>query len=243
MKNITGRFLVVFLLFLCKHQGFSQSVGYEVWEPDIRKFEYADSIETYAPDAVLFAGSSSIRLWTTLSRDMAPYPVIQRGYGGAKWSDLEFYAPRIIYPHPCRAIVFFVANDITGGVDDKSPEEVLQLFVSTLAIIRDRFKDVSVFWITTNPCSSRWKAWPAIFRANNLIIRHCLAAANTYYIPTDLAFLGANGKPNDELFKEDKLHLNEKGYALWAQIIKRELDFILVNQQEQRQQQRQQQRQ
>ena len=55
---------------------------------------------------------------------MAPYPVIQRGYGGARLSDFAVYADRIISPHPCRAIVLFVANDITGSKSDKSPREV-----------------------------------------------------------------------------------------------------------------------
>lgn len=226
-KVFRNLFLAGALLFF-PARSFQQTPDILSWEKDIRNFEHLDSAETYPADAILFAGSSSIRLWATLSRDMAPYPVIQRGYGGAKWSDLEFYAPRIFYPHPCRAIVLFVANDINGGADDKSPEEVLQLFVSTLAIIRDRFKDVPVFWITTNPTSSRWRAWPAIFRTNNLLIRHCLASDNTYYIPTDLAFLGPDGKPKDELFKEDKLHLNDRGYAVWTDIIKRELDYVLL---------------
>lgn len=225
-KAFRNLFLAATLLFF-PAKSFQQSPEIQVWENDIRAFEQLDSTADYPVDAIMFAGSSSIRLWGTLSRDMAPYPVIQRGYGGAKWSDLEFYAPRIFYPHSCRAIVLFVANDITGGTADKSPEEVLQLFISTLAIIRDRFNDVPVFWITTNPTSLRWKAWPAIFRTNNLLIRHCLASENTYYIPTDLAFLDSDRKPRDELFKEDKLHLNDKGYALWAEIIKRELDYVL----------------
>ena len=98
------------------------------WEKDIREFEKLDKSEKYPGNAVLFAGSSSIRLWSSLATDMAPYPVIQRGYGGAKLSDFAVYADRIISPHFCRAIVLFVANDITGGSSDKSPKEVADLF-------------------------------------------------------------------------------------------------------------------
>src|SRR5512139_715640 len=70
------------------------------WEQDIKAFEHLDSVETYTTEAILFAGSSSIRLWSTLAVDMAPYPVIQRGYGGAKLSDFAVYVDRIVYPHP-----------------------------------------------------------------------------------------------------------------------------------------------
>ena len=42
------------------------------WEKDIQKFEQLDKNEKYPDDAILFAGSSSIRLWTSLDKDMAP---------------------------------------------------------------------------------------------------------------------------------------------------------------------------
>jgi hypothetical protein len=42
------------------------------WENDIQKFEQLDKSETYSKDAVLFAGSSSIKLWSTLESDMSP---------------------------------------------------------------------------------------------------------------------------------------------------------------------------
>lgn len=55
----------------------------QAWDKEIQKFEQLDTSEKYPENAVLFAGSSSIKLWSTLEKDMAPYPVIQRGYGGA----------------------------------------------------------------------------------------------------------------------------------------------------------------
>jgi hypothetical protein len=35
----------------------------KAWEPEIGKFEVLDKTEHYPDDAVIFAGSSSIRLW------------------------------------------------------------------------------------------------------------------------------------------------------------------------------------
>ena len=98
------------------------------WEPDIQKFEQLDKTEKYPGDAILFAGSSSIRLWTSLEKDMAPYHIIQRGYGGAHLSDFAVYAPRIFDNHKCQALVLFIANDITGSESDRTPEEVASLF-------------------------------------------------------------------------------------------------------------------
>ncbi len=170
------------------------------WENDISKFEQLDKTEKYPDNALLFAGSSSIRLWSSLAEDMKPYPVIQRGYGGAKLSDFAVYAGRIIAPHPCSGIILFVANDITGGESDKSPEEVARLFGYILSTIRASHPSTPVFWIEITPTPSRWEAWKEISKANELIRKSCENSSNTYFIGTDSAFLGPDGKPRTELF-------------------------------------------
>ena len=221
-------YLLAALLLACspvsKYRSLPEVVA---WESEIQKFEQADQTESYPPESVIFAGSSSIRLWSSLKEDMSPYPVIQRGYGGAKLSDFAVYAPRIFDPHPCRAIVIFIANDITGGDGDKTPEEVLALYKNVVKSIRKNHKDTPVFWIEITPTSSRWKAWPQIIKANNLIKDYSTPEKNLYFIKTDFAFLGSNGKPKDELFRSDLLHLNEKGYEVWKGIIRQELEKVL----------------
>jgi hypothetical protein len=197
------------------------------WENDIKKFEQLDKSEKYPADAVLFAGSSSIRLWSSLEKDMAPYHIIQRGYGGAKLSDFAVYAGRIFDPHPCKAIVIFIANDITGSAQDKTPEEVASLFKNVLGTIRRVHPETPVFWIEITPTPSRWNVWPEIQEANSLIKKICDKKKNTYFIKTDFAFLNEKGLPKDELFRNDKLHLTEKGYAVWTEIIKKELTKIV----------------
>jgi glycerophosphoryl diester phosphodiesterase len=199
----------------------------KAWDKDIVNFEQLDKTEAYSEDAILFAGSSSIRLWSTLEQDMAPYPVIQRGFGGSKLSDVAVYADRIIKPHPCKAIVLFVGNDITGSDKDKSPKEVAELFKTLIKQIRKSHPVTPVFWIEVTPCSSRWNVWPEIREATELIRKECQNQKNIYTIRTDFAFLGSDGKPNDELFVSDKLHLNPKGYEIWKEIIKKELGKVV----------------
>lgn len=201
----------------------------KAWESDIEKFEQLDVTKSYPSDAILFAGSSSIRLWSTIGKDMTPYNVIQRGYGGAKLSDFAVYADRIIYPHPCKAIVIFIANDISGNENDKSPLEVSQLFRKTLYIIRRKFVDTPVFWISVTPTPSRWAVWPEIKEANGMIKEICESHRNTYFIDTEKYFFNSSGLPRSELFIEDKMHLNTEGYKIWSGIIKNELDNVLVN--------------
>jgi lysophospholipase L1-like esterase len=220
--------LLVFLLLSCSPLKTLQELPeVKAWEPEIQKFEQLDKSVQYPADAILFAGSSSIRRWETLAEDMAPYNVIQRGYGGARLSDFAVYAGRIFSPHPCSALVLFIANDITGSADDKIPEEVKKLFLNVLKTFRKDHPRTPVFWISITPVSSRWKVWPLIRTVNDLIRKECENHHNTYFIETDFAFLNDKGEPKDELFVSDKLHLNAKGYEVWKGIIKKNLDSVL----------------
>lgn len=199
----------------------------KAWEDEIQEFEKLDSTEDYPSDAILFTGSSSIRLWNTLKKDMSPYNVIQRGFGGSKLSDFVVYAERIVAPHPCSAIVIFIANDITGSENDKTPKEVAKLFRQSLKIIRNSHPGTPVFWIEVTPTPSRWKAWPKIREANELIRQICENQDNTYFISTSSDFIGNDGLPLGAYFVEDKLHLNPDGFKLWTGIIKKEINNVV----------------
>jgi hypothetical protein len=222
--RILSLFLLLAILSCSPLRIYQDLPEVKAWGTDISKFELLDKSESYPADAVLFAGSSSIRLWNTLATDMSPYSVIQRGYGGAKLSDFAVYADRIFSPHKCSALVMFIANDITGANNDKSPEEVKKLFLFVLKTFRKTHPDTPFFWIAITPTSSRWKAWPEISRLNDMIRETCEKHRNTYFIRTDFAFLTEAGTPDDGLFVADKLHLNSKGYQVWTGIIKGELN-------------------
>ena len=228
MRRYILLFASLFLLSCSPVRKYQDLPEVRSWDNDIQKFEQLDKSEKYPDDAILFAGSSSIRLWNTLEKDMSPYHIIQRGYGGAKLSDFAVYANRIFSPHKCKAIVIFIANDIMGTAQDKTPEEVAALSRNVLKTIRKSHPKTPVFWIAVTPTALRWKVWPEIQKANELIRNICEQKKNTYFIKTDFAFLNENGEPMDELFRDDKLHLTEKGYAVWTQIIKKELDRVLV---------------
>jgi hypothetical protein len=237
VRNLTGnlcraKYLLPFFVYLvlsCNPlRHYKDSPQVINWENDIQVFEHLDRSETYPERSVLFTGSSSIRLWENLPEDMAPYPVIRRGYGGAKLSDFAVFAERIIYPHSLSAIVLFIANDIAGNDADKPPKEVLRLFRYVIGSIRKEFPHTPVFWIEVTPTEARWEVWPEIQRANNLIRNYCQRYPDTYFIETGHRFLDEQGMPISELFLPDRLHLNERGYSLWTEIIKSELDRILI---------------
>ena len=201
------------------------------WENEIANLEKAYQTEPYDENAILFVGSSSIRLWDTISVDMAPWPTIRRGYGGAKLTDTIHFAPRLIGPRlglgnpkRCKAIVVFVANDIAGNQKtDAAPAEVGLRFARLHHWIRQNDPTIPVFWIEVTPTNKRWNVWPEI-QAATLRIRAVLDPdPYGYFIPTAGAYLGNDGRPKRDLFIEDQLHLNRDGYQIWSSIIKTHL--------------------
>ncbi|NCP84999.1 MAG: hypothetical protein GW823_08910 [Bacteroidetes bacterium] len=195
----------------------------EPWEKEVSSLLALDTLEIYPSNPYLFMGSSSIRLWETLKEDMSPLPVIQRGYGGAQYSDLIHFTELFIKPHKLGGIVIFVANDIRAQPDDKTPAEVLALFKEVVRISRKTHPNIPIYSIAITPTRSRWKAWPEIKISNELVKAYCNKTDNVHFIETDSVFLDEKGEPIDSLFREDKLHLTADGYKVWTKIIRKNL--------------------
>src|SRR5947207_15880096 len=86
------------------------------FQNEIEAFEAADAKSPPPKDAVLFLGSSSIRLWKTLEQDMQGILAINRGFGGSQISDSVRYADRIVLHYRPRLIVFYARdNDVAAG--------------------------------------------------------------------------------------------------------------------------------
>lgn len=220
--------LLLTILFSCQDGGPPQEIA--KWEEAIRGLETRNQTEPRVECGVLFYGSSSIRRWDTIAKDMAPWPAIQRGYGGAKLPDVIHFSPRMLCPflgpdnpNRCKAIVLFVGNDIVGKPNDPAPQEVARRFSTLLDWIRSQDVSVPVFWIEVTPTPSRWDAWNNVESATRLIRNVVQRDANAYLISTAGAFLGPDGFPVTNYFVEDQLHLNEAGYQRWSGLIKAQL--------------------
>ena len=197
------------------------------WEEEISRLEYKDDTERYSSDAVLFIGSSSIRIWKNIKEDMAPYEPIRRGYGGAHFSDLIHFTKRLVYPHEFQALCIFVVNDITGGDDDRSVSEVMTLFREVVSTVRVKYPYKPIFQIAITPTGSRWAVWSETQKVNAAMKAYCDKTDNLYFIDSTAPYLNDAGVPRDELFIKDRLHQNQAGYDIWAVEIKKELDKVL----------------
>lgn len=196
------------------------------YEADINKFDSLNLIEKHSDSALLFLGSSYIRLWTNIRKDLDYPDIIHRGFGGSNLRDVAYYVERIVYPHKPKAIYMYVGNDIVDSEKDKSPEQVFELFKYTVEIIRKKFPETPITWLQISPSERRWGAWDRVQTANKLIDDYCKASQNLYSINFSKNFLGEDGLPIKKLYRDDKLHYTEQGNEVWGNAIKAQVKWI-----------------
>lgn len=206
-----GLALVLSIAFVAPAQSQSS------FERDIRRFEEADLIHPPEKGGIVFVGSSSIRLWRTLAQDFPGRNVINRGFGGSQVIDNIRFAHRIVTPYEPRMVVFFAGtNDIADG---RSAETVLAHYKAFVGKIREKLPETKIAYIAITPAPSRWDKVKTIQRANELIEAYCQTQPNLTFIDTASHMVDETGGPRPDLFVDDRLHLNEKGYEIWKQVI------------------------
>ena len=188
------------------------------WEKEIAAFEAMDRAHAPPTNAVLFVGSSSIRLWKTLAADFPEFPVINRGFGGSEMADSARFAGRIVLPYRPRQVVVYAGdNDLANG---KPPEQVLADFKDLVAKVWERLPRARIAYIAIKPSPSRWKLAAKVRAANRLIEEFSKSDERLDFIDIFAPMLDGQGQPREELFLADRLHLNTAGYRLWTEKVR-----------------------
>ncbi len=179
---------------------------------DIDAFAQWDSKNAFPAEPVLFVGSSSIRMWRT--REGFPdQPVINRGFGGSHISDVLHFADRIVLPYQPRVIVFYAGdNDVAGGKSARRVRDDYRRFVD---LVGARLPQTRLIFVTIKPSGQRWALWPEMARANDLVRDLCEGNDRLFFADLATLLLDSEGKPDDQLFLADRLHLSPQGYAVW----------------------------
>ena len=196
------------------------------WEKAIRSFEKKDKQALPPKNAVLFVGSSSIRMWD-LPKYFPDLKVINRGFGSSQIADSVRCMSRIVTPHAPQTVVLYAGdNDIAAG---KLPETVFSDFKKFVGSLRRELPEARLIYICIKPSISRWRLVDKMRRANELIRTYIEKDDRILYADIDTPMLGQDGKPRRDLFIRDGLHLNEKGYKLWTSVIRPLIDASKPN--------------
>lgn len=186
---------------------------------EIQQFKKQDSISFPPKNSILFVGSSSFRKWQDVQSYFPKYKIINRGFGGSTLPDVIRYANDIILPyHPKQVVIYCGDNDLASS-DTITPEIVTDRFKTLFHIIRKYLPAANIAYVSIKPSPSRKQLMPKMKRANMQIKSYLGKQKNTSFIDVYQPMLLPDGKPRPEIFLEDSLHMNEKGYAIWKKTI------------------------
>jgi lysophospholipase L1-like esterase len=197
------------------------SANPEFFAADVAKFATADRDHPPPDQPIVFVGSSSIRLWDTLQRDMAPLPVMNRGFGGARLSSVVHFVDRVVIQYRPRAVVLYAGdNDLDAG---QSAGDVVRDFKAFVTRVQSALPEARIYYLSLKPSRRYWTNWPRYQQANAQISAMCASDSRLTYIDVAAPLLAYGQPPPRDLFRLDQMHLSAKGYAIWAGIIRARL--------------------
>lgn len=190
------------------------------FEDEIAAFEAADRARPPAERPIVFVGSSSIRLWSSLAADMAPLPVLNRGFGGSQLAHAVHFAERVVLRYRPRGVVLYAGGNDLDASTGKSAADVVRDFQAFVALVHGAVPDARIYYLAIKPSRMRWARWPEQSKANAEIAALCAADPRLGFLDIATPMLASGQPPDRALFLIDGLHLSERGYALWTGVVK-----------------------
>lgn len=185
----------------------------------LEKREYS-----FNPDKklLLFTGSSSIAMWKDVQERFPGYNVINNGFGGSHFSDLiYFYDELIENRNPDILFIYEGDNDVAGK---KKPRRILDDAKKLHEMIREDFPDIKIVFIAPKPSVARWNLKKEYERVNKRLEKFASQKPNTEFADVWTAMLDENGNVYKNIFLEDNLHMNSKGYDIWEEVVREHLE-------------------
>ncbi len=194
------------------------------FESQIIKFEKEDSIQVLnQKDLVLFVGSSSFRIWKNIKQDFDGLNVLNRGFGGATFVELNYYFHRIVRKYnPKKIVVYCGENDMT--LSYSLPEDVLRSFITFDALCKVFLPETKIYFVSIKPSPRSWYYWPKIQTANVYVEEYIkIHKERLEYIEIKTTLLDENNVVRKDLFLKDGIHMKQDVYPAWAKIIRKKL--------------------
>ncbi|QGY44035.1 G-D-S-L family lipolytic protein [Maribellus comscasis] len=166
---------------------------------------------------VVFAGSSSIRMWKDVQEYFPNYNVINNGFGGSHFSDLIFYYDKLILKQKPEILFIYEGdNDIAGN---KKPGLVKRQAKELYNKIRVDLPDTKIIFISPKPSIARENLKKEYMKLNTRLKKFCDRKKNLDFADVWYPAMDENGDVFQDIFIEDGLHMNKKGYDIWGKVI------------------------
>lgn len=193
----------------------------EAWRFEKAVAAYEEKSKENPPpkNCTMFIGSSTWTLWgTQLEEDFKEFRAVNRGFGGSKIPDVIRAYDRLVSPHKPQRIVFFCGgNDIAGKAE---PEKVFEDFKTFLRLLWSENPECEVFWVSVSRAPVRKTSWEHTRKLNEMAQELSQKATGLFYIDVASQMDDESGETREDLFIQDRLHLNRTAQEMWIPVIK-----------------------
>lgn len=193
-----------------------------IWRNEIKRLRRrVDNLENQ-DDLVVFYGSSTIRLWVTMQRDLESLNVLNLGFGGSTYAWCLHYFERIFEGvNPSKIVLYAGENDIAN--ENRTPLEVLADLKELVKVIYAKYPNIELAIISLKPSLERKALIPQFMETSELISRYTITELNAQFINVFSHMITVDDTPMPDLYMSDGLHLNKKGYNIWKDVIAKSL--------------------
>ena len=179
-----------------------------------------DSIWDNSKETIVFTGSSSIRFWEDIQERFPNRQVLNTGFGGSQFSDLTHYLDQLILNYnPVKVFIYEGDNDIFAK---KRPRKIMETAEGILERLQQSKPNMEIVLISAKPSISRWKFRGRYKRLNRKLSKLAAETDKVDFVDVWYPMLDKR-KVKQDIFVEDGLHMNTKGYDIWYDVIK---DFV-----------------
>ncbi len=186
------------------------------FEYEITRYQKLDKENGVSDSIIVFVGSSSIRKWSSLEERFEEIPAINRGFGGSTFPELIYYIDELIFKYNPSVVVVYEGDNDQYFM---SPNKIFECACYLEHIIHKKLPNAELIFVSVKPSPARSNKIKSSFYTNKGLKTICEQKNKTYYVDIWSSMLDENSKIKSDIFKKDKLHLNEKGYDIWYNVI------------------------
>ena len=174
-------------------------------------------VPTWDSGIIVFTGSSSVRLWRSAGLLSKGSPIINTGFGGSTAFGLNYYLEDLVLRYnPKQVFIYEGDNDIAAGRETRT---ILEHLDTIFTRIWNQNPATEIVYIAAKPSPLRWELYKEYEVLNKAIERRAKKEDRLVFADIYSPML-KKGQVREDLFVEDRLHMNSVGYAIWAEVIR-----------------------
>jgi lysophospholipase L1-like esterase len=128
------------------------------------------------------------------------------------------YVDDIVFPYQPKQIIIYCGENDLASSDTVTALMVVDRFKKLFQMIRNK-TEAPIAYVSMKPSPSRRHLFPKMREGNQLIKDFITTQKNAAFIDVHQPMLNETGEPIPEIFLDDSLHMNAKGYAIWKKEI------------------------